>query len=35
MALDHARSIFYVEQATSAEFGLHSDNKKFSIQNEA
>jgi hypothetical protein len=35
MALDQARSTFYVLQATAAEFGLNSDNKKFSTQNEA
>jgi hypothetical protein len=35
IALDQARSTFYVEQETSAEFGLHADNKKFITQNEA
>ena len=33
MALDNARSTFYVE-ATSVEFGLHSNNKIFVTQNE-
>jgi hypothetical protein len=35
MALDQVRCIFYAVQATSAEFGMHSENKKFSTQNEA
>ena len=35
MALDHARSTFYVVQTTSGEFGLPSDNKQFITQNEA
>jgi hypothetical protein len=30
MALDHARTTFYVVRTTSAEFGLQTDNKKFS-----
>jgi len=34
MALDYARSTFYIE-ATSAEFGLHADNKKYITQNGA
>jgi len=32
MALDHARTVFYVVQKTAAEFGLHSDNKKLSTK---
>jgi hypothetical protein len=35
MALDYSHATFYVMQATMAEFGLRSDNKKFSTQNEA
>jgi hypothetical protein len=35
MALDLARSTFYVVHTTSAEFGQHSDNKQFITQNEA
>jgi hypothetical protein len=35
MALGLACCTFYVVQTTSAEFGLHSGNKKFSTQNEA
>jgi hypothetical protein len=35
MALDNAHSTFYVVQPTSAKFGLHAGNKKFSINNEA
>jgi len=33
--LGHARSTFYVVQETSVGFGLLSDNKKLSTQNEA
>jgi len=29
IALDHARSIFYVVQATSEVFGPQSENKEF------
>jgi hypothetical protein len=35
MALDYSHATFYVVQTTAAEFGLHSDNKKFRTQNEA
>jgi hypothetical protein len=35
MALDQARSTFYILLSTSAELGLHADNKKLITQNEA
>jgi hypothetical protein len=34
VSLEQARSTFYVVQATSAKFGLHAGDMKFSTQNE-